>query len=180
MWAGVDDDGVQEAAPEPVGQPVQVLGVLVGDGGGQLDLDGQDATVVPDEYEVDLVVTVALGSTLATVLLSKDVPLLEGILAFALLICAQYIITALSVRSVAVRRFVKSEPRLLFHNGQMLQQALRRERVTENEILAVARASGYADMAKVGAVILETDGSFDVIGVIDAVEQSSLKDVKGH
>ena len=128
----------------------------------------------------DLVVTVALGSTLATVLLSKDVPLLEGILAFALLICAQYIITALSVRSVAVRRFVKSEPRLLFHNGQMLQQALRRERVTENEILAVARASGYADMAKVGAVILETDGSFDVIGVIDAVEQSSLKDVKGH
>ena len=128
----------------------------------------------------DLVVTVALGSTLATVLLSKDVPLLEGILAFALLICAQYIITALSVRSVAVRRFVKSEPRLLFHNGQMLQQALRRERVTENEILAVARASGYADMAKVGAVILETDGSFDVIGVIDAVQQSSLKDVKGH
>lgn len=66
----------------------------------------------------DLVVTVALGSTLATVLLSKDVPLLEGILAFALLICAQYIITALSVRSVAVRRFVKSEPRLLFHNGR--------------------------------------------------------------
>lgn len=128
----------------------------------------------------DLVVTVALGSTLATVLLSKDVPLLEGILAFALLICAQYIITALSVRFATVRRFVKSEPRLLFHNGQMLEQALRRERVTENEILAVARASGYADMAKVGAVILETDGSFDVIGVVDAVERSSLEDVNGY
>jgi hypothetical protein len=34
----------------------------------------------------DLVVTVALGSTLATILLSKDVALAEGALAFALLI----------------------------------------------------------------------------------------------
>ncbi|QJD60268.1 DUF421 domain-containing protein [Pseudomonas sp. gcc21] len=127
----------------------------------------------------DLVVTVALGSTLATVLLSKDVPLLEGILAFGLLISAQYIITALSVRSAAVRRFVKSEPRLLYHNGRMLDDALRKERVTENEILAVARASGYADLAKVGAVILETDGSFDVIGQAEAPESPTLKDVQG-
>ena len=34
----------------------------------------------------DLVVTVALGSTLATVLLTKDVALVEGMLAFALLV----------------------------------------------------------------------------------------------
>ncbi len=45
----------------------------------------------------DLVVTVALGSTLATILLSKTVPLAEGILAFALLIALQYVIAWLSV-----------------------------------------------------------------------------------
>ena len=38
----------------------------------------------------DLVVTVALGSTFATVLLSKDVALAEGVLAFALLISLQF------------------------------------------------------------------------------------------
>ena len=37
----------------------------------------------------DLVVTVALGSTLATVLLSKNVALAEGVLAVALLISLQ-------------------------------------------------------------------------------------------
>jgi uncharacterized membrane protein YcaP (DUF421 family) len=41
----------------------------------------------------DLVVTVALGSTLATVLLSKDVALAEGVVAFALLVLLQYAIT---------------------------------------------------------------------------------------
>ncbi|KFC49981.1 membrane protein, partial [Halomonas sp. SUBG004] len=41
----------------------------------------------------DLIVTVALGSTLATVLLSKDVALAEGALALGLLISLQFIIT---------------------------------------------------------------------------------------
>ena len=47
----------------------------------------------------DLVVTVALGSTLATVLLSKSVALAEGVLALGLLILLQYLIAWLSVRS---------------------------------------------------------------------------------
>ena len=44
----------------------------------------------------DLVVTVALGSTLATVLLSKSVALAEGVLALGLLILLQYVIAWLS------------------------------------------------------------------------------------
>ena len=61
----------------------------------------------------DFVVTVALGSTLATVLLSRDVSLAEGLTAFALLIGLQYAITWLSVRFPVVEMSVKSEPRLL-------------------------------------------------------------------
>jgi len=52
----------------------------------------------------DLVVTVALGSTLATVLLSKDVALAEGVLAFALLISLQFVVTWSSVRARWVRQ----------------------------------------------------------------------------
>src|SRR3990170_1372212 len=68
----------------------------------------------------DLVVTVALGSTLATILLSKDVALVEGIVALALLIGLQFLITWLSVRSAKVSRLVKAEPALLFHRGSFL------------------------------------------------------------
>ncbi|WDT81307.1 MAG: hypothetical protein MPW14_06065 [Candidatus Manganitrophus sp.] len=79
----------------------------------------------------DLVVTVALGSTLATILLSKNVALVEGILAFALLIGLQYLVAWASVHSPLVRRIVKSEPALLFYRGEFLRETLRRERVTE-------------------------------------------------
>ena len=65
----------------------------------------------------DLVVTVALGSTLATVLLNDSVALAEGVLAMALLIFLQFVITWLSVRSPWFESLVKSEPTLLLHRG---------------------------------------------------------------
>lgn len=59
----------------------------------------------------DLVVTVALGSTLATILLSKDVAPAEGLLALLLLISLQFTVAWLSVRFPTIQQLVKSEPR---------------------------------------------------------------------
>lgn len=111
----------------------------------------------------DFVVTVAIGSTLATILLSQDVALLEGIVALALLIFLQYSIALLSVHSALFRRLVKSEPRLLFHEGEFLPGAMRRERVTAEEIRQAVRSSGAGEMKDVDAVVLETDGRISVI-----------------
>lgn len=111
----------------------------------------------------DLVVTVALGSILATILLSKDVALAEGVTAFATLILLQYIIAWLSVRSVRVESLVKSEPTLLHHRGKFLSHVMKIHRVTEAEVRAAVRAQGISSMENVGAVVLETDGSFTVM-----------------
>ena len=112
----------------------------------------------------DLVVTVALGSTLATILLSKDVPLAEGLLALALLIGLQWVVAWGSVRSSWFSNLVKSEPQVLYHRGSMMEVALKRERVTPEEIAAAARSSGHGELDEVDTVLLETDGSFSVIG----------------
>ena len=127
----------------------------------------------------DLVVTIALGSSLATVLLSKDVALVEGIIAFALLIGLQFIITWWSVRSSTVRTLVKAEPRLLFYQGEFLRPAMRRERVTMGEVLAAVRGQRFTSLEQVEAVVLETDGSFSVLG--RAKERpSALANVSGE
>ena len=75
----------------------------------------------------DLVVTVALGSTLATILLSKDVSLAAGATALVCLVGLQYAVAWLSVRSRFVRRLVRSEPRLLVRGGELLKAALAEE-----------------------------------------------------
>ncbi|EWG99843.1 DUF421 domain-containing protein [Halomonas sp. BC04] len=126
----------------------------------------------------DLVVTVALGSVLATVMLSRDVTLAQGVLAFALLVGMQYLVTWASVRMRWVRRVVTGEPALLFYRGDYLPTALKRARVTKEEIRAAVRASGKVALGEVEAVVLETDGSFSVVAQNTASGESSLDGVK--
>jgi len=111
----------------------------------------------------DLVVTVSLGSTLATTVLSQDVTVAQGCAAFALLIGLQFLITWASVRSRWVRRVVAGDPALLRYRGSCLSDAMRQSRVTEGEIRAAVRSQGVASLEDVEAVVLETDGSFSVV-----------------
>lgn len=111
----------------------------------------------------DFAVTVAFGSALATVLLSKDVALATGLFALALLALLQYIVSKLSLGSPGFRRLVRSEPTLMVENGAVLEKALRHERVTLSDLEAAARRRGLADFGEAAAIVLETDGSFSVI-----------------
>lgn len=126
----------------------------------------------------DFVVTIALGSTLATTLLSKDVALAEGITAFGVLIFLQFAITWLSVRSKTVRKLVKDEPCLLFHQGEFLHGAMRKVRVTPEEVRQAARTGGFAELDEVGAVVLETDGTMSVMRRFEHGRDSSLSNVE--
>lgn len=126
----------------------------------------------------DFVVTIALGSTLASVVVSKDVVLIEGVIAFALLIGLQFVITRLSVRFDSIKNVVKAEPTLLFDKGEFLNEAMRRQRVTESEIRAAIRSNGLAAIEEAEAVVLETDGTFSVIKKSADGSRTALKDVK--
>lgn len=125
----------------------------------------------------DFVVTVALGSTLATVLLSSSVSLARGVLAFAVLIFLQFIITWLSTRSSAVRSLVKAEPTLLVHKGEFLPGAMKRERVTEEEVRAAMRSQGISAVEEVEAVVLETTSDISVVPQPSGESASTLADV---
>ena len=111
----------------------------------------------------DLIVTVALGSTLATILLNRNVPLAEGLLAYLLLIGMQFAVTWSSIRFPWIRRMVTGEPTLLLYRGVLMPTALRRTRVTEEEVQAAVRSAGLTVPDQAEAVVLETDGSFSVI-----------------
>jgi uncharacterized membrane protein YcaP (DUF421 family) len=127
----------------------------------------------------DFIVTVALGSTLATILLNKDVTLAEGVAALALLIAMQYAVTWTSARAAWMKRAVTGEPRLLLYQGHMLDDALKSARVTPDEVRAALRSSGVSEMADAHAVVLETDGSFTVLRDGEPDRQTSLRGVRG-
>lgn len=127
----------------------------------------------------DLVVTVALGSTLATILLSSDVSWAEGLTALALLAALQALVAWASARWPRVRNVLTARPTLLFREGRPLPEAMEEQRVTLDEIRQAVRASGSGDLADVAAVVLETDGSFSVIPSSKVGDWSAFQGVGG-
>lgn len=126
----------------------------------------------------DFIVTVALGSTLATVMLNKSIALADGLLAFFLLIFLQYAITWLSVRYRPVSNLVKSTPTLLVYRGQMLRSMMRRERIDEDELVAVVRQNGLLSLEAAGAIVLETDGSLTLLKDVAGVDADALRQLR--
>ena len=110
----------------------------------------------------DFIVTVALGSILATTLTSQQTSLLAGLTAFGTLIVLQYILAKLSKRFSIVNQMIKSEPTLLFYKGDYLRKHLQKERILEMEVIQAIRSSG-TPLEQVEAVIIETDGTFSVL-----------------
>ena len=111
----------------------------------------------------DLVVTVAFGSTLATILLNKNVALAEGLFALALLVFLQFAVTWTSVRWPGFRRAIRSEPTVLVRRGELIDPAMRRERVTPDEVLSAVREAGGHRLEDAEAVFLEADGTLVAI-----------------
>lgn len=130
----------------------------------------------------DFVVTVALGSTLSNVAISKNVPLAEGLLAMGMLILLQYVVAWTQIRSDRFQTLVKSEPRLLLYRGKLQVEAMRAERVTEAEVKAAIRSSGGSDLSSTFAVILETDGSLSSIASADegVSALSTVRNIRGN
>ena len=127
----------------------------------------------------DFVVTVALGSTLATVLLSSDVSWSEGITALALLAGLQFVVAFISARRPRTRSLFTADAVLLLKDGQVRTEALRRNRLTESELRQALRMQGVGDLAQVSAVVLETNGTISVITRDQLGDGSALKGVRG-
>ncbi|MCT2265185.1 DUF421 domain-containing protein [Dietzia cinnamea] len=126
----------------------------------------------------DFVVTVALGSTLATIILSSDVSWTEGAIAMALLVVLQYAVSRLR-RSRAGRAVLTADPTLLVRDGVFLDDQIARHRLTHADIRQTIRSSGVGDLGDVAAVILENDGSMSVITGSSLGDGSVLEDVPG-
>ena len=127
----------------------------------------------------DLVVTVALGSTLATIVLNSSVSWAEGAGGLAVLALLQSAVAWATVRWPQARKVVTARPAFILRGGIPLEAAMRRERISLDEIRQVVRASGSGDLRAVAAVVLESDGSLSVISLERWGNGSALEGVAG-
>ena len=127
----------------------------------------------------DFIVTVALGSIFASSVISQNVTVADGLLAFLLLLSAQFIVTKLALSLGFFDKLIKSEPTIVFRNGTFLEEYMKRVRVSKEEILYAIRQNGIACLNDVGAVVMETNGTMSVLKQKDEIMNSTLVGVEG-
>ena len=111
----------------------------------------------------DWIVTVAMGAIMGSTILAERISLAEGLTAVATLLALQYGVTRATVEWRWFQKTVQAGPRLLYYEGVSMGDALKAERITDEEVLHAARDAGHRSMDEVGAVVLESDGTLSVL-----------------
>ena len=87
---------------------------------------------------------------------------LYGIIAIVTILAAELTLSWLTLGSIPMRRLLCGRPVILMENGRLLQENLRRTRITLDELTGRLRGKGVLELASVQYAILETDGELSV------------------
>lgn len=128
----------------------------------------------------DWIVTVSVGSVVASTIILKDISIIEGAVSILILMSLQFLVTKLMYKSQKYREIVKSTPQLLFFEGEFIEENMRKERILKPEVYAAIRQKGLKSVKQIYAVVLETNSKISVIPNEKSEELAfSLSDVQG-
>ncbi len=112
---------------------------------------------------VDFAATVAIGSAVASVIISPATSLASGVATLAVLFAIPWALNGARSRSTAVAAVVDNDPRMLMRDGEILYETLRKEGVAIGDLRAKLREANVLQLDQVRAVVLETTGDISVL-----------------
>ena len=111
----------------------------------------------------DFAMTIAVGSVLASAILSASTPLPQAAIALASLFGIQFGIAWLRKHTVWMEHVVDNEPLVLMTREGMVRENMTRVRVTEHDIWAKLREANVLTVDEVRAVVFESTGDISVL-----------------
>ncbi|WP_010230879.1 DUF421 domain-containing protein [Gillisia marina] len=118
----------------------------------------------------DFAMTVAIGSIIASTVLSKSVSLLQGVVGLAMVYILQISIAILR-RSSNVEKLIDNSPLLLMDGTRILHENLKKARVTESDLRSKLREANVLELSQVRAVVFEATGDISVLHSTDENEE---------
>jgi uncharacterized membrane protein YcaP (DUF421 family) len=111
----------------------------------------------------DLLVIVLIADAAQNGMADDYTSVTDGVILVSVIIGWSYLLDAVAYRWPAAARIIHPRPLMLVRDGRILRRNMRRELVTEEELLGQLREQGVADLADVREVRMESDGQFSVI-----------------
>jgi uncharacterized membrane protein YcaP (DUF421 family) len=111
----------------------------------------------------DLVLIIVLANAVQNAMVGSDSTLVGGIVAAVTLLVLNRLFTLAMARSPKLEHFMVGEPLLILNDGQFLEDKMRREGVTREQVLAALREHGLERPEEAHMCVLEVDGTISVV-----------------
>jgi len=118
----------------------------------------------------DLVLLLLLSNSVQNAMTGPDTSLMGGVVAAIVLLTLNYLVAELSGMNRKFRRVVQGSPSLLIHDGQLILDHLKKERITVDEVLRSLREHGIGSISEVAIGVLEVDGSLSFLKIDELPE----------
>jgi len=110
----------------------------------------------------DFAMTVAIGSVMATVIITKAVSLQHGIIGLISIYAIQMIV-AFARQNSNIRKIIDNKPTLLMKNEEIFEDNLKKCNVTISDLKAKLREANVIQLSEVKAVVFESTGDISVL-----------------
>lgn len=111
----------------------------------------------------ELAIAIMISELAAVPMQNTGIPLINGIIPILTLLTAQLIVSFLTLKSIRARGLVCGKPSILIENGKILEDELRKEMYTLNDLLEQMRIKNVTDISDVEFAVLETNGQLSII-----------------
>jgi len=111
----------------------------------------------------DYVIGISIGNFAAEMTLNLDVKIVHGVVSVIIFGFISYIISFLTMKSIACRRFFMGTPVVIIDNGILLESGLKTSKLDINEFLEECRSMGYFDISEISYAIFESNGKISIL-----------------
>lgn len=111
----------------------------------------------------ELVIAIMIADLASVPMADTGIPIFNGIIPILTLLAFQLIISAINLKSITLRAVICGKPRILIYRGKIDEKALKKEKITINELQERLRQVNIFNIGDVEYAILETSGQISVI-----------------
>jgi uncharacterized membrane protein YcaP (DUF421 family) len=112
----------------------------------------------------DAVLLLIISEAVQQALINNDTSMTNAFILVLTLLGLDVSISLLTLRSPALDRLINDRPLVLLENGKLLKNRMRKARVTEDDILAMARElQGLERLDQIKFAVLERSGGITVV-----------------
>ncbi len=111
----------------------------------------------------EFVVTMLVADLAAVPMQDLGIPLLSGLIPILTVLFLELFLSALSYYSITIRKLFCGKPVILMENGKILQENLKKTRLTPDELTELLREKEITDLETVKYAILEANGQLSAL-----------------